>query len=190
VLNGHYRKATTMKLRPPLASRLSLLAVFARSPLTSTSRLSGAESDSFYNPERRPNKMATALFNSGKMGAPRLAWRLVRASLIVSTVALVALVGSQTRSRAATTRFVAVGGNDNTFSNDCTNSLSPCATIDNAILHATSGDVIMLGPGTLIQPPTVVLQNVTILGDPAGTTVTTPQVLPVGLPIFSVGTAF
>jgi hypothetical protein len=82
---------------------------------------------------------------------------------------LVALVGGQWRSRAATNRFVAVGGSD--MGNDCTLQGNPCATIQHAINQSTSGDVILLGPGTYTENVTVG-QNVTIQGAAAaGSTV-------------------
>jgi len=65
-------------------------------------------------------------------------------------------------TRAATNRFVAVGGSDT--SNDCSNAVAPCATIQHAINQSASGDLIKLGPGTYFENVTV-SQNVTIQGD-------------------------
>ena len=65
--------------------------------------------------------------------------------------------------RAATDRFVAVGGSDT--SNDCSNAGTPCATIQNAISQSGSGDQIKLGPGTYFEN-VILSQSVTILGDP------------------------
>ena len=65
------------------------------------------------------------------------------------TVALCLGVGV-TAAHAAGTRFVATaanGGNDSGGSNACTNSATPCLTIQNAIGHASSGDTIRIGPG-------------------------------------------
>lgn len=55
-----------------------------------------------------------------------------------------------TAAHAAVTRFVATaanGGNDSGGSNACTNSATPCLTIQNAVGHASSGDTIRIGPG-------------------------------------------
>jgi len=62
--------------------------------------------------------------------------------------------------------------------NDCTNTGQPCATIQNAINHSGPGDVIELGPGNYVENVTVD-QNVTIQGDPTGSTVDGNQSGPV-----------
>src|SRR6478672_3404551 len=91
--------------------------------------------------------------------------RFSRAFLIVSVLALVTLVGSPWRVRALTNRFVSTSGNDLGGINDCTNSSQPCKTIQNAVNHSGSGDLIQLGPGTYFENVTVSFQNVTIQGD-------------------------
>src|SRR5215470_5419862 len=100
---------------------------------------------------------------------------------IVAGLALVAVVafGPQTRhARAITNRFVSTSGNDMGGTNDCTNTGQPCATIQNAINHSGPGDVIELGPGNYVENVTVD-QNVTIQGDPTGSTVDGNQSGPV-----------
>jgi hypothetical protein len=76
--------------------------------------------------------------------------------------ALVAIGGNNWRARAATNRFVAVGGSDT--GNDCSNMGSPCATIQHAIGQSASGDFIQLGPGKYFEN-VIVNQSVTIQGD-------------------------
>ena len=88
-----------------------------------------------------------------------LPWCLV----VLGLAALVA--ASSWPVQAATDRFVAAGGSDT--SNDCSNSGTPCATIQHAIGQAGSGDTITLGPGTYFENVTV-SRSVTIQGD--GTT--------------------
>ena len=76
---------------------------------------------------------------------------------------------------AATSYFVAPGGND---SNDCLTSGAPCATIQGAINKAADGDIISVaGPGTFNENVTVNKSltlsgsgNPTIAGDGTGTT--------------------
>src|SRR5262249_54567932 len=97
---------------------------------------------------------------------PRLPYRLsflFRLSLLTLLIAvLVAAPGTSRRSRAATNRFVAVGGSD--MNNDCSNMAGPCATIPHAISQGASGDVINLGPGNNVEH-VIVSQSVTIQGD-------------------------
>ena len=90
--------------------------------------------------------------------------RSVHVSGLLTLLALMSLpsILGPTGSRAATNRFVAVGGSDT--SNDCSNSGNPCATIQHAINQSTSGDIIELGPGTYMENVTV-NQSVTIRGD-------------------------
>jgi len=94
--------------------------------------------------------------------------RFTRRTLIVLMLALVMLAGGPWRSRAATNRFVAVGGSDT--ANDCTNSSQPCATIQHAVDQSGPiskpgpGDLIELGPGTYFENVDV-SQSVTIQGD-------------------------
>jgi hypothetical protein len=53
----------------------------------------------------------------------------------------------------AADRYVAVSGSDT--SNDCTNSVSPCATIDHAVDGASSGDTIKIARGTYHESVTL-----------------------------------
>jgi hypothetical protein len=56
--------------------------------------------------------------------------------------------------------------------------MSPCATIQHAVDQSSTGDVIQLGPGTYKENVSV-SQNVTIQGDPTGSTVDGNQTQPV-----------
>jgi len=91
-------------------------------------------------------------------------WVLLGAGL----AALVTVGGSARTFRATTNRFVATTGSDS--NNDCSGPMSPCATIQQAVDQSSSGDVIQLGPGTYKENVNV-SQNVTIQGDPTGSTV-------------------
>jgi len=53
----------------------------------------------------------------------------------------------------AADRYVAVSGSDT--SNDCTNSVSPCATIDHAVDEAGDGDTIKIARGTYHESVTL-----------------------------------
>ena len=73
-----------------------------------------------------------------------------RRSVIAALTVALCLGFGVTAAHAAATRFVATaanGGNDSGGSNACTNSATPCLTIQNAIGHASSGDTIQIGPG-------------------------------------------
>ena len=52
---------------------------------------------------------------------------------------------------AQTTRFVAITGNDQGGTNNCSNSGQPCATIQNAVNHSAIGDLVQIGPGTYFE---------------------------------------
>ena len=75
--------------------------------------------------------MRTCNVKGRRNRAARLAGRFTQQILVMLALASVALVGGQWRSRAATDRFVAVGGSDT--GNDCTLQGNPCATIQHAI---------------------------------------------------------
>jgi hypothetical protein len=59
---------------------------------------------------------------------------------------------------------VSTSGNDSGGTNDCTSPSSPCKTIQNAVNHSSTGDLIELGPGTYFEN-VAVSQSVTIQGD-------------------------
>ena len=62
-------------------------------------------------------------------------------ALLPALALILAIAGTATPARAD--RFVAVGGDD--LLNDCTSSLSPCATVPYAATLATAGEVINVG---------------------------------------------
>jgi HYR domain len=82
--------------------------------------------------------------------------------LAAGLTAVVAVGGNNWPARAATNRFVSVGGSDT--SNDCSNAGSPCATIQHAVNQSASGDTIHVAAGTYVENVRV-SQNVTIQGD-------------------------
>ncbi|MCS6804523.1 MAG: pectinesterase family protein, partial [Blastocatellia bacterium] len=88
-------------------------------------------------------------------------------NVIGAAVALAALL-MWPSVQAATNRFVATTGND--ASNDCSNSATPCRTIQHAIAQATAGDTIQVAAGTYMENVTV-SKNVTIQGAGAGLTI-------------------
>jgi hypothetical protein len=94
--------------------------------------------------------------------------------LIVLTSA--ALLGStlwvSPAMAAATTRYVATTGSDTT---DCSNSGSPCATIQYAIGQSAMGDTIEVAAGTYAENIDVT-QSVTIEGAGQGATIVEPAV--------------
>src|SRR3984893_18401101 len=107
--------------------------------------------------------------------APRVC--IIPACLALGLTLLVSVAGNNWPVRAATNRFVAVGGNDT--SNDCSNAGSPCATIQHAVDQSASGDTINVAAGTYFENVTVG-QTVTILGDgTTGSTVNGGNVNPV-----------
>ena len=84
-------------------------------------------------------------------------------ALLPALALILAIAGTATPARAD--RFVAVGGDD--LLNDCTSSLTPCATVPYAATLASAGEVINVGAGTF--PGTVTLgQAVTLRGAQAG----------------------
>src|SRR5262249_32413233 len=105
------------------------------------------------------------------LGSPIPLGSVLRIGAGLTLAVLLALGPQAWRARALTNRFVSTSGNDMGGTNDCTNSGQPCATIQNAINHSGSGDLIQLGPGTFFEN-VIVNQNVTIQGDGAvGSTV-------------------
>lgn len=60
------------------------------------------------------------------------------------------------------TRYVATDGSDD--GNDCTDPLSPCATLAHAVNQATDGDIIDLAAGTYNEPGLVIEKNLIIQG--------------------------
>src|SRR5215471_9861060 len=99
---------------------------------------------------------------------PRTALFATRSRLVLRLVAglgltaLVVVGPHSWRAQAATNRFVAVGGSD--MSNDCSNSLTPCGSIQHAVDQSASGDTINVAAGTYTEH-VIVSQNVTIQGD-------------------------
>ena len=83
-------------------------------------------------------------------------------------LAIAATVGIENHSRPVQahpgTLLVSPFGDDMGGANDCSSPDQPCKTIQNAINHASSGDLIELAPGTYPENVTV-NQSVTIQGD-------------------------
>jgi hypothetical protein len=87
---------------------------------------------------------------------------------MVALTALLVWPGSAWLARAATNRVVATSGSDT--GNDCSNSATPCATIQHAIEQATAGDTIQVAAGTY-QEHVTVNKDVTIRGAGASSTI-------------------
>ncbi len=60
------------------------------------------------------------------------------------------------------TRYVATTGSDT--GNDCTDQLSPCATIAHAVSQAVNGDTLDLAAGTYNEPGLVIDKYLHIQG--------------------------
>jgi hypothetical protein len=88
-------------------------------------------------------------------------WGLV--GLGLAAVAAIGPHGWKARA-GDTTRLVSPFGDDQSGGNDCTSPDLPCKTIQNAVNHSDSGDLIELAPGTYTESVTV-NQSVTIQGD-------------------------
>ena len=59
-------------------------------------------------------------------------------------------------------RYVATNGSD--ASNDCTDSLDPCATLTYAVGQANNGDIINLAAGTYNEPGLVIDKKLILQG--------------------------
>jgi hypothetical protein len=95
----------------------------------------------------------------GRRKRARLPWYA-----LALAVAAVVTIGDQKGVRAFTSRFVSPTGDDTSGANDCSSPGQPCKTIQNAVNHSGSGDLIELAPGTYRENVTV-NQSVTIQGD-------------------------
>jgi len=103
----------------------------------------------------------------------RRAW-VVTAAVAFGLAALVTVGGNNWRARAAGSRFVAVGGSD--AANDCSNPGNPCATIQNGVNQAASGDTINVAAGTYFENVNVPAgKTLTIQGDETGGTIVDGQ---------------
>jgi hypothetical protein len=74
-----------------------------------------------------------------------------RRSIVAALTITLCLGVGAAAAHAATTRYVATSGNDTGGTNACTNSATPCLTIQNAVGHASGGDTIQIGPGSFSE---------------------------------------
>jgi parallel beta-helix repeat protein len=102
---------------------------------------------------------------------------LTRLLFMVLTVGLVVFgpnFGKNTTAALSANRYVAPGGSDTT---DCSNSGSPCATIQYAVDQSLSGDIINVEAGTYSESSNllVVDKTLTLLGAQAGVDARNPR---------------
>ncbi len=96
---------------------------------------------------------------------------LLHGSGLVCLVALLAALFGGRPVLAAGDRYVAPGGSD---TGDCSNSVTPCLTIDYAVAQAAAGDTVHLAAGTYTGPGNqhvVIGKALTLAGAGAATTV-------------------
>ena len=96
---------------------------------------------------------------------------LLHGSGLVCLVALLAVLFGGRPVLAAGDRYVAPGGSD---TGDCSNSVTPCLTIDYAVAQASAGDTVHLAAGTYTGPGNqhvVIGKALTLAGAGAATTV-------------------
>jgi len=75
------------------------------------------------------------------------------------------LINTKVAASAAADRYVATSGSD--VANDCSSSLTPCATIQHAVDESNTGDTINVGAGVYHEQVKVTTANLTITGSGA-----------------------
>ena len=107
--------------------------------------------------------------------------------LTIGLVVFAPFYANKTTSAAAN-RYVATTGSDTT---DCSNSLTPCATIQYAINQSAAGDTIVVDSGTYTEPTNLlhITKSLTFLGKQAGVDARTRMAVPESIISNSQGTS-